>query len=34
MRRIEALLTSRGVFEYYENLEEITLNTAKSLKTS
>lgn len=33
VRRIEAL-TSRGVFEYYENLEEITLNTAKSLKIS
>lgn len=33
MRRIEAL-TSRGVFAYYENLEEITLNTSKLLKTA
>jgi len=32
MRRIEAL-TSRGVFEYYEKLEQIAVNTAKSLKT-
>ena len=33
MRRIEAL-TSRGVFEYYEKCEEITLNVAKTLKTA